>query len=149
MLTAPNKDNHPIYAAKDINNFYLEHTPKIFPQKRYYFVESYCAIQNGTDISGVRTAHFYWLITKEALFLFLSRNNFLDSMTNLFGAITGPKYDGVYLSSLVKELLGDLTIKQTLADVIIPTFDIKRLQPVIFSTDNVRSFHNNWNICIL
>uniref|UniRef100_A0A2N9H8F2 Patatin n=1 Tax=Fagus sylvatica TaxID=28930 RepID=A0A2N9H8F2_FAGSY len=34
MLTAPNKDNRPMYAAKDINNFYLEHTPKIFPQSR-------------------------------------------------------------------------------------------------------------------
>ncbi|KAM7507064.1 hypothetical protein LguiA_017517 [Lonicera macranthoides] len=91
MLTAPNKDNRPIYAAKDINNFYLEHTPKIFPQKR--------------------------------------RNNFFDSVKNLFREITGPKYDGVYLSSLVKELLGDVSIKQTLADVIIPAFDIKRLQP--------------------
>ncbi|KAM7510358.1 hypothetical protein LguiB_009233 [Lonicera macranthoides] len=100
MLTAPNKDNRPIYAAKDINNFYLEHTPKIFPQK--------------------------------------SRNNFFDSVKNLFREITGPKYDGVYLSSLVKELLGDLSIKQTLADVIIPAFDIKRLQPVIFSTDNAK-----------
>ncbi|KAM7507067.1 hypothetical protein LguiA_017520 [Lonicera macranthoides] len=100
MLTAPNKDNRPIYAAKDINNFYLEHTPKIFPQK--------------------------------------SRNNFFDSVKNLFSEITGPKYDGVYLSSLVKELLGDLSIKQTLADVIIPAFDIKRLQPVVFSTDNAK-----------
>jgi patatin-like phospholipase/acyl hydrolase len=34
MLTAPDKDNRPMYAAKDINNFYLEHTPKIFPQSR-------------------------------------------------------------------------------------------------------------------
>ncbi|KAM7507059.1 hypothetical protein LguiA_017512 [Lonicera macranthoides] len=100
MLTAPNKDNRPIYAAKDINNFYLEHAPKIFPRK--------------------------------------SRNKFIHSVRNLFGAIKGPKYDGVYLRSLVKELLGDLSIKQTLADVIIPAFDIKRLQPVIFSTDNAK-----------
>ncbi|KAM7507057.1 hypothetical protein LguiA_017510 [Lonicera macranthoides] len=100
MLTAPNKDSRPIYAAKDINNFYLEHAPKIFPRK--------------------------------------SRNKFIHSVRNLFGAIKGPKYDGVYLRSLVKELLGDLSIKQTLADVIIPAFDIKRLQPVIFSTDNAK-----------
>ncbi|KAM7507053.1 hypothetical protein LguiA_017506 [Lonicera macranthoides] len=100
MLTAPNKDNRPIYAAKDINNFYLEHAPKIFPRK--------------------------------------SRNKFIHSVRNLFGAIKGPKYDGVYLSSLVKAILGNLTIKRTLADVIIPTFDIKRLQPVIFSTENAK-----------
>lgn len=32
MLTAPNKDGRPMYAAKDINNFYFEQCPKIFPQ---------------------------------------------------------------------------------------------------------------------
>lgn len=35
MLTAPNKDNRPLYAAKDITNFYMEHGPKIFPGIRY------------------------------------------------------------------------------------------------------------------
>jgi len=34
MLTAPNQDNRPLYAAKDITNFYLEESPKIFPQSR-------------------------------------------------------------------------------------------------------------------
>lgn len=34
MLTAPNENNRPLYAAKDIKNFYLEHTPKIFPQNK-------------------------------------------------------------------------------------------------------------------
>ncbi|KAJ9670020.1 hypothetical protein PVL29_026526 [Vitis rotundifolia] len=89
MLTAPNKDNRPIYAAKDINNFYLEHCPKIFPQN---------------SVSGA----------------------------------TGPKYDGKYLRSLTDELLGDLTLKQTLTNVVIPTFDIKLLQPIIFSTKDAR-----------
>ena len=34
MLAAPNKDNRPFYAAKDINNFYFDHGPKIFPEKK-------------------------------------------------------------------------------------------------------------------
>uniref|UniRef100_A0A6N2M4H7 Patatin n=1 Tax=Salix viminalis TaxID=40686 RepID=A0A6N2M4H7_SALVM len=34
MLAAPNKENRPLYAAKDINDFYFEHCPKIFPQRR-------------------------------------------------------------------------------------------------------------------
>jgi patatin-like phospholipase/acyl hydrolase len=34
MLTAPNKDNRPMYTANDITNFYLDHCPRIFPQKR-------------------------------------------------------------------------------------------------------------------
>lgn len=34
MLAAPNKNKRPYFAAKDIKSFYLEHSPKIFPQKR-------------------------------------------------------------------------------------------------------------------
>ncbi|ONK74210.1 uncharacterized protein A4U43_C03F3930 [Asparagus officinalis] len=33
MLTAPDKDNRPLFAAKEIKDFYLENCPKIFPQK--------------------------------------------------------------------------------------------------------------------
>ncbi|KAM4128441.1 hypothetical protein ACJW30_02G166900 [Castanea mollissima] len=56
---------------------------------------------------------------------------------NSFAAVVGPKYDGKYLRSLTDGLLGNLTLKQTLTDVIIPTFDIKLLQPVIFSTYDI------------
>ena len=34
MLTAPDENNRPLYAAKDIKDFYLDHTPKIFPQNK-------------------------------------------------------------------------------------------------------------------
>ena len=34
MLAAPNENNRPLYAAKDIKDFYLENCPKIFPQER-------------------------------------------------------------------------------------------------------------------
>jgi len=34
MLTAPNKlDKRPLFAAKEIKEFYLDNGPKIFPQK--------------------------------------------------------------------------------------------------------------------
>ncbi|KAJ6423618.1 hypothetical protein OIU84_024567 [Salix udensis] len=32
MLAAPNKQNRPLFSAKDINDFYLENCPKIFPR---------------------------------------------------------------------------------------------------------------------
>ncbi|KAM6550090.1 hypothetical protein CsatB_021766 [Cannabis sativa] len=32
MLTAPNHNNRPVFAAKDVKDFYLTHCPKIFPQ---------------------------------------------------------------------------------------------------------------------
>ncbi|CAL2273524.1 unnamed protein product [Prunus armeniaca] len=100
MLTAPNKDNRPLYEAKDIITFYLDHSPKIFPQN--------------------------------------SANNLLTSITSVVRAVIGPKYDGKYLRKVINGLLGDLTLKQTLTTVIIPTFDIKYLQPVIFSTTDAK-----------
>lgn len=35
MLAAPDKDNKPLFAASDVNKFYFEHGPKIFPQDKY------------------------------------------------------------------------------------------------------------------
>lgn len=49
----------------------------------------------------------------------------------------GPKYDGKYLHQLVKEKLGDTKLSQTLTNVVIPAFDIKLLQPTIFSSYEV------------
>ncbi|XP_022772184.1 patatin-like protein 2 [Durio zibethinus] len=98
MITAPNEKNRPLYAAKDITDFYLEHCPKIFPQDR----------------------------------------SPLAPATNLIKTITGPKYDGEYLHELLREKLGETRLNQALANVVIPTFDIKLLQPKIFSTYEVK-----------
>ncbi|XP_031493303.1 patatin-like protein 2 [Nymphaea colorata] len=94
MLTAPGRNNRPLFSAKDIVPFYLEHCPKIFPQSR-----------------GL------W-----------------GKMKKLVGAIAGPKYDGKYLRQLVKDKLGDTKLHQTVTNVVIPAFDIKFLQPTIFSS---------------
>ncbi|XP_057769027.1 patatin-like protein 3 [Salvia miltiorrhiza] len=93
MLSAPGADNRPLYAARNITSFYLEHCPKIFPESR--------------------------------------RRGFVGRMTNMFG---GPKYDGKYLKGLVQGLLGNLTLSRTLTNLLIPTFNLKRLQPLIFTT---------------
>ncbi|KAI3947675.1 hypothetical protein MKX01_034340 [Papaver californicum] len=97
MLTAPNEQNRPLYAAKDITQFYIDHSPKIFPQK-----------------SGI-----------------------FAPLINVFQLATGPKYNGKYLHKLIKEKLGETRLHQTLTSVAIPTFDIKRLQPTIFSSFEV------------
>ncbi|KAK1302780.1 hypothetical protein QJS10_CPB12g01571 [Acorus calamus] len=94
MLAAPNKENRPMFAAKDIKTFYLDNSPKIFPQS------------GGPFASTIKT----------------------------FKALAGPKYNGSYLHEVIKAILGDLRLHQTLTNVVIPTFDIKRLQPTIFST---------------
>ncbi|GFY86883.1 phospholipase A 2A [Actinidia rufa] len=99
MLTAPDENNRPLFGAKDIKQFYLDHSPKIFPQK--------------------------WGI--------------LGSIRNILKLLTGPKYDGKYLHRIIREKLGVTRLHQTLTNVVIPTFDIKLLQPTIFSTYEVKN----------
>uniref|UniRef100_A0ACD5ZJD8 Uncharacterized protein n=1 Tax=Avena sativa TaxID=4498 RepID=A0ACD5ZJD8_AVESA len=94
MLAAPGENKRPLFAAKEINKFYLENGPKIFPQ----------------------------------------RSGLLTPVTKLFGAVMGPKYDGKFLHDKIKSLTNDVTVADTVTNIIVPTFDIKFLQPVIFNT---------------
>ena len=96
MLTAPDAKGRPLFAAKDINNCYLEHCPKSFP-------------------AGY------------------------GGPLGLLRSMRGPKYDGQYLHSVVKELLGETRVGEALQNIVIPTFDIKLLQPTIFSRYDVRA----------
>ncbi|KAL8467487.1 hypothetical protein ACS0TY_030939 [Phlomoides rotata] len=51
----------------------------------------------------------------------------------------GPKYDGKYLHKLIHDTLGQNRLNQTLTNVVIPTYDIKNMQPVIFSSFQVKN----------
>ncbi|KAJ8764367.1 hypothetical protein K2173_006107 [Erythroxylum novogranatense] len=97
MLAAPDENNRPLYAAKEIVPFYLENCPQIFPQAK----------------------------------------GPLASVVNILKALTGPKYDGKFLRKLVRGKLKNTKLHQTLTNVVIPTFDIKKLQPSIFSSYKV------------
>ncbi|TKW01777.1 hypothetical protein SEVIR_8G201000v4 [Setaria viridis] len=95
MLAAPDKNNRPLFTAKDLNTFYLENGPNIFPEKKA---------------------------------------GFLTPAAKLLGAVRGPKYDGVFLHDKIKSLTHDVRVADTVTNVIVPAFDVKYLQPVIFST---------------
>ena len=62
-------------------------------------------------------------------------------MGTLVKVLNGPKYDGKYLHQLVKGILGQTRLHQALTNVVIPTFDIKNLQPVLFSSFMVLSLY--------
>ncbi|KAL0372376.1 UNVERIFIED_CONTAM: Patatin-like protein 2 [Sesamum calycinum] len=79
MLTAPNEENRPMFAANDIKAFYLDECPKIFPQESHA----------------------------------------LGHAAKVIKSFSGPKYDGNYLHSLIKEKLGDVKLHETLTDVVI------------------------------
>ncbi|KAK1609461.1 hypothetical protein QYE76_033134 [Lolium multiflorum] len=93
MLATPDENKRPLFAAKDISEFYLENGPKIFPEK-----------------------------------------TFLAWLRNFIASVTGPKYDGKFLHDKIKSITGHVTIADTVTNIILPTFDIKFMQPVIFNT---------------
>ncbi|KAI7724491.1 hypothetical protein M8C21_024510 [Ambrosia artemisiifolia] len=100
MLAAPNPQNRPMSSAKDISQFYIEHSPRIFPK--------------------------------------IGRTKFMKSVASIVSEVVGPKYDGKYLRTMAHMILRNLTIKQTLTDVVIPAFDIKQFKPVIFSSTQAK-----------
>ncbi|KAG8087397.1 hypothetical protein GUJ93_ZPchr0010g8176 [Zizania palustris] len=56
-----------------------------------------------------------------------------SGLMGLVRRMRGPKYDGKYLHSVVQELLGKKRVRDAITNVVIPTFDIKLLQPITFS----------------
>ncbi|XP_068307372.1 patatin-like protein 2 [Pyrus communis] len=96
MLTTPNENDRPLFAAKDLKDFYLSECPKIFPQKIWF-----------------------------------------PYTRKIMKALTGPKYNGKYLHGLIRQKLGNNKLHNTLTNVVIPTFDIRNLQPVVFSSCRV------------
>ncbi|XP_004515339.1 patatin-like protein 4 [Cicer arietinum] len=51
---------------------------------------------------------------------------------------TRPKYDGEFLHSKTREILGEFRLHDTLTNVVIPTYDIKKVHPIIFSSFKVK-----------
>lgn len=52
----------------------------------------------------------------------------------------GPKYDGKYLRNLIRRILGNRRLHETITHLLIPTYDIKTLEPQIFSSYEVLKF---------
>ncbi|ESW28808.1 hypothetical protein PHAVU_002G019800 [Phaseolus vulgaris] len=66
--------------------------------------------------------------------IFPQKRGIFTPLVNIGKALMGPKYDGKYLHELIRKNLGDTMLHQTLTNVVIPTFDVKKLQPTIFSS---------------
>ncbi|KAL6851864.1 hypothetical protein ACP4OV_020049 [Aristida adscensionis] len=113
MIAAPDENKRPLFAAKDVTQFYLHNGPKIFPRRKL---------------------------------------GFLRPVVNLLGSMMGPKYSGSFLHDEIKRLTRDVKVADTVTNIIVPAFDVKCLQPVIFSTyeakqDELKNAHLS-DICI-
>jgi len=79
----------------------------------------------------------FFTVTKMLTFLPNCSCPLFPYVTKIVKALSGPKYDGKYLHNIIREKLGSLRLHQALTNVVIPTFDIKRFQPTIFSSYEV------------
>ncbi|PWA67840.1 patatin-like protein [Artemisia annua] len=96
--------------------------------------------ENNRPMYSAEDVKQFYFYHAPKIFPQMSRLRFLNKVANFFGAVVGPKYDGKYLQSITRVLLRNGTLNQTVTDIIIPTFDIRRLQPMIFSTDDAKEF---------
>lgn len=48
--------------------------------------------------------------------------------------ISGPDYDSTFLRNEIERITGDHTLANTLTNVLMPAFDIRRLEPILFSS---------------
>ncbi|GMN25660.1 hypothetical protein TIFTF001_001013 [Ficus carica] len=132
MLTTPNESGRPLFAAADTKNFYLRESELIFSQESAHAQRSVLMCN----------PHWFDTISKwvESILYgcpaYQSVEGFIEMVER---KVFYPKYDGDYLHKKIKDMIGEKRLHETLTNVIIPSFDIKLLQPVIFSTLKAKS----------
>ncbi|XP_047158192.1 patatin-like protein 4 [Vigna umbellata] len=57
----------------------------------------------------------------------------------LWDPIRCPKYDGMFLRNKARELLKETRLNQTLTNVVITSFDERKIYPVIFSSFKLKT----------
>ncbi|KAF6986444.1 hypothetical protein CFC21_004201 [Triticum aestivum] len=71
--------------------------------------------------------------------IFSQKDSIFSKIGTALGMVTGPKYNGKYLQSLLRRHLGATKLDGALTSVVIPAFDITHLQPTIFSSYQLKN----------
>ncbi|KAK1588591.1 hypothetical protein Q3G72_024803 [Acer saccharum] len=71
--------------------------------------------------------------------IFPQTSGCLSWIVDLWKALMGSKYNGKNLHKAIQDKLKDTRLQDTVTNVVIPTFDIKKLQPTIFSSYQIES----------
>ncbi|KAM1226905.1 hypothetical protein ACFX13_006315 [Malus domestica] len=119
MLTTPDENNKPKFAANKIVKFFVDEAPNFFPSPKREHAE---------DTSG-SVGHDDWTdIVKK--WLGIGK----DYLEDFWKAAKGPIFAGDTLHEKIKTTIGETRIQETLTNIIIPCYDLKNLHPVVFST---------------
>ncbi|XVF06375.1 hypothetical protein REPUB_Repub06bG0042800 [Reevesia pubescens] len=145
MLTsidASSQSNLPC-TTQQIIKFYHDKSPKIFPHKSEKLKHS--ELLNKTLEPALNDLVQKMEVNQE---LYGVQRSFIsvpgwvqwmiEKLKGLLQTVLFPKYDGDELKKAIKEKVGDVRLSHTLTNVIIPSFDIKLLQPTVFSTLKAR-----------
>lgn len=159
MITAPNDQKRPLFAAKDINDFYHKNAAVIFPQKTEPDVgtllgELVTTLKESNQIpNAAKDIAKFNLEESEQILQFvetyngkssgdkLMRSSFPDIIRSIWSLILTlwyPRYDGGHLRDIIQKLLKETMLSESLTNVIIPSFDIKLLQPTVFCTSKAK-----------
>ena len=79
----------------------------------------------------------YWPVRYGIDSLGFNGRGLCGAIQKIYRSLRGARYDGQYLHKVVKEKLGETRLHSTLTNVVIPIFDIRHLQPTIFSSYEV------------
>ncbi|KAG6737382.1 hypothetical protein POTOM_058899 [Populus tomentosa] len=146
MLTTPNAEKRPTYAAKDIVKFYLDKSQLIFPRTTVQdeddeLFDDEAAIKSVLDEARNQIQQYnnemrnIFVDPIISALRFLLKWGLLPSfISKKLRGLLSPRYDGVKLHEIIKEEVGQKLFSDALTNVIIPTFDIKLFKPVIFSS---------------
>lgn len=62
------------------------------------------------------------------------RDGLLGLLYRYTPAFMGPKYDGVYLRDRIEEKMKGLTMGDTCTNIVVPTFNVRSMIPIVFSS---------------
>jgi hypothetical protein len=136
MVTSPGEDGRPLFAARDINRFYLENGPAHRPAEvRHSFIHGMPARRSNVNLTWVIESFMPWL----------------DKMANVGG-------DRSSRAAIQRQVPAQQdqehagrheAVRHAHQRVVIPTFDVRLLQPIIFSTYDVRDAARNYIFSLL
>ncbi|KAI7736450.1 hypothetical protein M8C21_011845 [Ambrosia artemisiifolia] len=137
MLTTPNEEGRPVFSAKDVKEFYRKHCPKIFPHD---------SSSNAHDKEQHHHHHLRHHLVEKVV------KPVATATKTAINVLSGPKYTGEHLHKIIKDKFKDKRVGEALTNVVITAFDIKLMQPVIFSSYEVKKNPtldaNVFDICI-
>ncbi|KAB2629902.1 patatin-like protein 2 [Pyrus ussuriensis x Pyrus communis] len=113
MITTPNDKKQPLFEAHELKKFYFDENPYIFPHEptqTAQIIPEWLEIWAGWVGQKVeKVAEVLSWVEKETL---------------------RPKYEGSVLRDRIRKIVGKTRLHETITNVIIPSYDIKFLQPV-------------------